>query len=449
MKIKFSKSQWEGIGKKAGWVKESQVQAPTKSPTKSPTKTPTTTPTKEPDKRTPFNPPRPKVTPQPKAKKLLKNETVDLLEPTLAGNIDNMVKLSKTYEEGVLAPVRDFWMDIPKEHPFSQNSILSEYGHNLSQEGYDYIIKKMQEGKETEPKNAIGALGEVSQLIRQIIQLEANYSDELIDEAKNITCQIWGIDKSQLNGILGQAEEGGGGGEEQEQEEQEEQEVEINPVLRSEINKRILMNTLTQGSALHAMQSVHHLVSEKINKISPNLLKLYTRLSNIVTHHYYIIDIPAVVNAMRNNLKQAGIGWSHVEFEEGQPKVVAQGICFPVLCQELFKGVMELLSLHGINQNLSEQELKSVYRQADRLEDEPWLITVGTALWRKFISVLPRDINLSEIIMKFSQEAPQKVDKIIRSVIQNPNIAKTYFAKYKEPEETYKDPEPTGEEELL
>jgi len=70
MKIKLNKEQWERIGKKAGWIKVSQVGAPTKAPVKTPTKTPETTPTtpSTPSPKSPFNPPRPKVLPNPKGK---------------------------------------------------------------------------------------------------------------------------------------------------------------------------------------------------------------------------------------------------------------------------------------------------------------------------------------------------------------------------------------------
>lgn len=429
-RIKISKKQWDALSKKA--------QAPTTAPTKTPVRTPSA-PTKDPGKKSPFNPPRPKVDPAPKAK--AESEKKNEEDNTFAGTIDSLVRLAKAYEEGAVEPVRNFWTNIPEDHPFYHNEILKEYGHNLSKEGYEHIVKKMEESGEKEPTNTSAAMMESMQIIRKILQLEAQHSEELIDEAKNITAQVWGIDKEQLNAILGQGkEEGQEGGQEGQEDDQEEQEnTEINPNIRSEINKRIMMNTMTQGSAVHAMQSVHHLVAEKINQISPELLKLYTRLSNIATHHYYTLDIPAVVQMMKGRLKDAAIGWSHVEFKEETPKVVAQGLCFPVLCQELFKGVMELISMHGINQDLSEQELKTVYKHADRLEDEPWLIMVGPALWRKFLNVIPKDINMSELIMKLSQEAPKDLEKIIKSVIQNPNLAKQYMQKYIEPKETYQE----------
>lgn len=438
MKIKLSQSQWQFIGKKTGWIKCAQVEAPTKAPVKTPTPFTPTTPTQKPDKKGPFQPPRPKVMPKPKAKKININQ-----DPTISSELKKLLKLSKTYEEGVLEPVRNFWLNIPKDHPFSQNPILSEYGHNLSQEGYKYISDKMTEKKQNIPINAPQALKEAQQLITKIFQLEKSHEEKLIEEAKNITAQIWGIDKSQLQGELGQNPEDGGG------EEEKPETVDITPPLRSEINKRIIFNTLTHGSAVHAMYSVHHLITDKLNSISPELVELYTRLSGIITHHYYILDIPAIVRAMQD-LKGAAIGWSHVEFKDEKANVVAQGICFPVLVQEMFKGVMELLSLHGINQNLSEQELHTIYQHSDRLEDEPWLLTVGPALWRKFLDVIPKDISLSEVVMKLSKEEAIKVEKIIRSIIQNPNAAKEYFKNKNMPQESNEEPNeiPSNEDSI-
>jgi hypothetical protein len=274
-------------------------------------------------------------------------------------------------------------------------------------------------------------MNEIRGLLQKIIQLESKHEEELIEEAKNITVEIWGIDKSMLDGFLGMKKEEDQGDSQEEEEEGKEVDIAITPVLREEINKRITMNALTHGSSLHAMDSVHYLVAEKLRKISPDLINSYTRLSSLVTQHYYILNIPAIIAAYKN-LSAAGIGWSHIEYKEDRPKVVANGVVFPVLCQEFFKGVMELLSFHGISQNLSEAELGVVYKHADRLEDEPWLETVGPALWRKFLSVIPKDISLSDIVMKLNQQSSKQMNIIIKNVIQNPNQARQLLLKFVE-----------------
>jgi len=178
------------------------------------------------------------------------------------------------------------------------------------------------------------------------------------------------------------------------------------------------------------------------------LTELYTRLSGLVTHHYYIIDIKAVVEAFEQmgGVEQAGLGWSHVEYQDGEPVVVAQGKCFPVLCQELFKGVMELLSLHGIPDDLSAEELKTVYKNSDRLQDEPWIIMIGPALWRKFLSVVPKGVKLAEVISQFAKETPENVYRIVSQIIQRPEAAKQLLEKYRIIEEDVA-PEWKGEAE--
>jgi len=442
MKLKISKSQWEEMGKKAGWMKNAQVTAPVKAPTKTPVKAPTETPQKSPNK-SPFQPPKPVVLPGPKAQKPKEEIAEDSydIKDVFAKSLKELMKQAeiKPYETGAHPAVKDFWMNIPQEHPFAQHPILSDYGHNLSQEGYKYITQKTDLPNKPAPISPQQAMVEIQGLLQRIMSLEKTHEAELIDEAKNITTQIWGIDKNQLDAFLNK-DEGEQG--EEEQEEAPQDVLPLTPELRKEVNKRITINTLTQGSALHAMDTVHHLVADKINNISPELLGLYNRLSGLTTQHYYTIDINAIVEAFRGSLKQAALGWSHVEYgegedqpkavaDEGQAKVVASGIIFPVLCQELFKGVMELLSFHGINQNLSEQELRTVYHYADRLEDEPWIMTIGPELWRKFLVAVPIGISLSEIVMLLNQKSPDELNNIIRTVIQQPKKAKEILEKLK------------------
>jgi len=444
--IKLSKKDWEVIGKRAGWMAEAQA-APAKAPVKAPTKAPTKAPNKKPGKQDPFRPP--KITPAPaKAKKKLTNKEDDSLDVSLAHRLSAILRISQTYEEGALAPVRNFWMDIPQDHPFSQHPILSEYGHNLSRDGYDYIVGKMGEGDGQVPQNQMEAGMEVQGLMKKIFDLEATHEEQLVNAAKDITAEIWGIDRNMLNADIGQNPEPGD--ENQDPDNPEDPEANLLPMtpeLKKEVDKRIMMNTLTQGSSVHAMYSVHHMVADIINGISPELLSLYTRMSGLATHQFYIIDIPAIIQMMQAQLGDNAVGWSHIEKEEGgeaegpegqqqapEPKIVASAICFPILCQELFKGVMELIAHHG-EANLTEEEVRTVYHYADRLEDEPWLMTVGPALWRKLLEALPQGVNMSEVIMKLNQEDPDKVTNVMRSIIQNPDAAKAYFNEIKEIED--------------
>ena len=508
MKYKLSKKAWLEAGKKAGWTKMAQ---PATAPVKTPVKTPTEKPGEKPGKQDPFSPQVPKRFPLPAPKALKKKiENPHSIEASLK----RFFKSAQTYEEGAVEPVRNFWTQIPEEHPFSKHPVLSQYGHNLSRDGYDWITQKMHEKNQVPVANVGENHRQVMEIMREIFQLEADHKDELIDAAKQITNETWGIESDRLEAFLttnpqkrpvdegvqeemfgGEMEGGddfegddfeGGGGEEGGlvpiPEGDPRPPVEMTPRLRNEVNKRITMNALTQGAAVHAMASVHHLVADRINQISPRLLDLYSRLSFIATQHYYAIDIPSILATMGENLEQASVGWSQVVRENAEPeadealeglegedgpegleepavprepevaeqgpvqnfKIVTQAICFPVLCQELFKGVMELISLNGIPYDqLTPEEWEAIHDESDRLQDEPWLITVGPALWRKFIAAIPEGMSLSQAVMKFSQSTPQEVERVTRAVIQAPDVAKEYFQGLQAPEvvEQYQEPE--------
>ena len=443
MKIRISKKEWEVAGNKKGWLKLiGQTQAPVKT---TPVKT-NTPPKPDNTPRSPFHPPRPNVMPNPKAK-IKTMEDKALLSSIRS--FERILKCAQNYQRESHPSVRSFWGNIPKEHSFSEHPVLSKHGPKLSEEGFEFTRNKLSEGGKQAPSQVSQIMTEVFSILPKIYELEATHEEELVEMAKDITAQIWGIDRSMLDGQINQKQEA------MEQEEPEQHNlVEMTPELKEQVNKRITMNVLTQGAAVHGMASVHHLVAEKLRQISPELLDLYTRISGLITNHYYAMDIPVIVKAVEN-LSQAGVGWSKIEYpkqEEGnmaqpeqpaqsEPKVVARGICFPVLCQEMFKGVMELLSLHGLPQNLSSDELYTVYQYADKLEDEPWQITVGPALWRKVLSTVPKDVPLSELVMKLSMKDPKEMHNIVLNIIEHPEAAKQQMEELTKPEPEEKEEE--------
>lgn len=253
-------------------------------------------------------------------------------------------------------------------------------------------------------------------MFRMIMEIEAQHKDQLEELAKDLTRQIWKIDPEMLEANLGEA-----GEREYEPEEEEiESDVEITPEMRDEINKRITMNTLTQGSAVHAMLTAHHMVDRAINEINPTLLGLYNRLSASATHQYWLMDLPVAVEELLGQMA----GTESVDFDEqGNPEVKGSGYIFPILVQELFKGVMELVTMHGLS-NKQEDELRQIYRYADRLVDEPFLIQVGPELWRRFLQVMPRGANLSAVVAELSRMNPAAVHRIVNLVVENPDRAR-------------------------
>lgn len=361
--------------------------------------------------------------------------------------IANLYKQATTYEEGTHPNVKGFWANIPEDHSFKQNPVLSEYGEILNREGFKYTEEKIRPDFQRHP-NGQQLMMKAGQILMQIMQIERAHQPELIEAAKEVAAQIMGVDKSQMDAKFQQGPQDAPEDEDQEeqegQEQQEEEPVEITPELRAEINKRQIINTMTQGSAVHTMLSAHHLIAEKLNRISPQLLQLYNKFSSMSVHNFYVFDMQAALKAM--GAGGGAIGWEKIVWEDDEeqpgqpeqpeqpeqpkqkiPKIKASAVCFPVLCQELIKGCMEILAMWGVNNNLSEAQTREVYRHSDKLEDEPWMIMIGHELWRKFLNVKPEDVPLNEVIMKFCQLVPEQVLRIVRAIIQNPNAAKEFF----------------------
>lgn len=61
----------------------------------------------------------------------------------------------------------------------------------------------------------------------------------------------------------------------------------LSPALRRVVNKRLTLNTLIQGAAMHGCLSAHHLVADSLRELDPELLTLYDELSNRMSLAYW------------------------------------------------------------------------------------------------------------------------------------------------------------------
>ena len=415
--------------------------APTAPPREAPTR-PTTPTTPRPSKPNPFSPPQPRTMPKPKARRT--DGMMEMISSTVVPVI------MEAYEDESHRSTQDFWRDLPRnrEHTFGKHPILAMHGANLSKDAFDFTSEKMQQSG--------GAINshQFMQIVMQIMQLESRHKEELQELAKDITVKIWGVPREMLETDLGPMDMGGGDDFGEEDDQEEEEVPELTDEIRPQVNKRISMNTMTQGSAVHAMYSMHHLVDRAINKISPQLLQLYNRVASGSVHQYWLLDIPAIAAQLKNMKAgevrvefpqdrqepeaeidpEEGLGDEDTWDENKDPRVRASAVIFPVLCQELSKGVMEVLTMHGLA-DLDDEQSKAVIHHGDKLEDEPWLIQVGPALWRKFLTVVPKGIRMADIITALSLQEPDEVHKILMATLEHPENAKQLL------QELLKDPE--------
>lgn len=157
-----------------------------------------------------------------------------------------------------------------------------------------------------------------------------------------------------------------------------------------EVYKRRFVNAMIQGAAKKT-NHMFHMVDEELTELDPRLPNKYSKMMSAADYMYYVIpEMEEGVNG----------GVVRVQFPTASnPKAVihAQAIVFPVLIHELVKGVMELISGHGLPKQKRIGEY--VINKADFLAAEPWDMRLGPAIWEQFTTMIePDDFNLKHHI---------------------------------------------------
>jgi hypothetical protein len=179
-----------------------------------------------------------------------------------------------------------------------------------------------------------------------------------------------------------------------------------------EVAKRRFLNAMTQGAAKKC-NHMFHMVDDELTNIEPRLANKYSKMMAAADYMYYVI--PKMDNGVSGGVVK-------VEFPTpSRPKAVihAQAMVFPVLIHELIKGVMELLSAHGLPKDRKTGEY--VVNQADYLAAEPWDMRLGPGLWGRFTNAIePDDFHLKHHV--YSELAALPVDEFnlkMREVMAN------------------------------
>lgn len=168
-----------------------------------------------------------------------------------------------------------------------------------------------------------------------------------------------------------------------------------------EVYKRRFLNAMTQGAAKKC-NHMFHMVDDELTNLNPRLASKYAKMMAAADYMYYVI--PKMENGTTGGVVK-------VQFPSAKnPKAViyAQAMVFPVLIHELVKGVMELLSAHGLPKDRKTGEF--VINKADFLAAEPWDMRIGPALWSRFTQAIdPDDFELKHHI--YSEMAALPVDE--------------------------------------
>jgi hypothetical protein len=190
--------------------------------------------------------------------------------------------------------------------------------------------------------------------------------------------------------------------------------------MNAEVYKRRFLNAMTQGSAKKC-NHMFHMVDDELTDMNPKLPNRYSKLMSAADYTYFIIP---------KDPKEGGQmtgGVVNVEFpnkENDKAVIKAQAMIFPVLVHEIVKGVMELLSAHGLPKKKKMAEY--VINKADFLNAEYWDLRLGPAIWGRFTDTIDvDDFHLKHHIYAELAALPAKeFHKVMKEIMAGTKLGK-------------------------
>ena len=243
----------------------------------------------------------------------------------------------------------------------------------------------------------MGLMSSVMGSLQQIKRVEVQHKEYLENLAVNLVKKELGIPEGQLqfdvelvSGPMG-ASEGMQTQPEQPDEEDveeafkesEEHQEEIEDFMDSmekfnlEKAKRRMINSLVQGAAFKGGH-MYTLVSDEINRLSPNLLNLYGVTQSLMEHLYWLY--PDMENMAGGGGGQ--MGQSESDPETDPPTIKAKAFTFPLLVHEIVKGIYSLYGDQGLPNDPVQRSM--VVGAEDTLPAEIWDSRLGPIFWEKF-----------------------------------------------------------------
>jgi hypothetical protein len=167
--------------------------------------------------------------------------------------------------------------------------------------------------------------------------------------------------------------------------------------LNLEKAKRRFINSMIQGASKRG-HYMYHLVADRIADItgSDSLVSQYGVLMSINDTMYWQVSDETMKQAMNGGGGASGVGGKEsIDVHSNPPKVIAQGVNFPVLVHELIKGTMEVIAaMRGQADDVETTE--KVRDSEDTLEKEAWDLRLGPAIWDRIRAAFPEHILTDE-----------------------------------------------------
>lgn len=189
--------------------------------------------------------------------------------------------------------------------------------------------------------------------------------------------------------------------------------------MRDEIEKRVILNGLVHGCAIHIWKSAHYILKDRIDAIDSGLMDMYNVYTGTIGFMLWQMSPEMAFNEInRHGLAQ---GKNELKFEEegeAECSIECSGINFPVLLHEVAKGAMDYLICHAIPEDYTEEELTYYYAKADAYENEYWHYLLSPSLWTSLLEAANVSTQeLPAVIANLTQLNYQDLSTVMKACI--------------------------------
>lgn len=184
--------------------------------------------------------------------------------------------------------------------------------------------------------------------------------------------------------------------------------------LKAEQFKRRMVNLMMQGAAVNK-NFAFQLADEKLNEINPELMKLYGIIMATGEIAYWIL--PEEMQRAMMGSGQGAAGKAGLKFEDGVAVIYAEAMLFPVLVQEIVKGMMEYIAY---DPDEDAETRHFTQQQTDTLGNEPWDIKFGPAVWRQILRMVGNDDQrwTPQVYQHLIQLSPDEFSQTFQEILK-------------------------------
>ena len=182
--------------------------------------------------------------------------------------------------------------------------------------------------------------------------------------------------------------------------------------LKPKIKRRRLTNSMMHGAARKS-QNLHHM-DDQLRQDSPELGSNYANVMAANDASYWMLNDDTIKQQGQQGVHAGNSRIKLSREANGKPKVIAQGMIFPILLHELSKGVMELMSLWSLPKDRDVRQY--VLDKTDHLDAETNDIRLGPIIWTKFVEQIP--VNNQEVISLTWNMLQELPDNEFNSIVE-------------------------------